>query len=73
LTSMNETDSAIKSLILGDQNLTFGYEQLQPLISEKLTELSQKIELAKSQGFTAAQAVVYSNIGKCTWTKFALS
>ena len=64
LASINSTDSSLGSSITGDANLSTLYQQLQPLISQKLAELNETIELRQTEGFAAAQAVVNTNAGQ---------
>lgn len=64
LASIGQTNSSLKILSAGDSNLTAGYQELQPLIAEKLAELNETIFLRSTQGFAAAQAAVNTNVGQ---------
>jgi signal transduction histidine kinase len=63
LTSIVESNNTLKNLIPSGSNLSISYNQLQPLIQAKLTELNQTIVIRQTQGFAGAQAVVNNGLG----------
>jgi CHASE3 domain sensor protein len=64
LNSINATNAALGLAVAGNSNLTSLYQQLQPAISQKLSELNETISLRETEGFAAAQAVVNTNAGQ---------
>ncbi len=64
LSAIDQTNASLKSLSAGNANLTTGYQELQPYIADKLSELNETIFLRSTQGFAEAQAVVNSSSGE---------
>jgi len=63
INSINGTLSQLQGLVVGDANLTSGYQQLQPLIQDELSELKQVVSVRQTQGFAAAGAIVNTGLG----------
>jgi CHASE3 domain sensor protein len=66
LQTVNGTYSQLGNLTERNSNLTAYYSQLQPLLSEKFHELNETIVTRQTQGFTAAQAIIDTNVGEAT-------
>jgi signal transduction histidine kinase len=64
LSTIDQTNASLKSLSAGNANLTTGYQELQPIMAAKLSELNETIFVRSTQGFAAAQAIVNSSIGE---------
>ncbi|WP_433042926.1 methyl-accepting chemotaxis protein [Dactylosporangium sp. CS-033363] len=64
LTDLASEQQALRTLTADNAGQQQRLDQLAPLITQKLGELKQTVDLRRAQGFDAAQKVVLTNAGK---------